>query len=200
MISSIIERFKNKKIYLIGDLNSRCGNQAFSSSEYTYKNNPDSVINTYGRKLIEVCLHNKLTIINGLIHENKSFDMDYTYFRGTVKSQNDWCITNSIDTVDSFSILPKLTVSDHTPCAVVVQTNRSISMDFLKACSDGVFNYCYYDRSNILKPKVCFDRIQNIETIVNGFNDIAKNIRKNLQDGKHVDIISTEISNELYNV
>ena len=124
LIDFIIKNFKNKYLYIMGDLNARCGTP---SSMYHYDCNPDTTINSNGRKLLALCSDNDLVLVNGLHHNGKTHDSKFTYFRGKLRSQNDWLITNTIDTVTSFRILPKLSVSDHSPCAITIKYRFSPS-------------------------------------------------------------------------
>ena len=94
----IVKNFKHRYIYLLGDLNSRCATPV-PTQNYRYKNNPDKVVNPYGRKLIKLCTDNNLLFINGLICPIRKFDSDFTFFRGTLKSQNDWCISNNVTNI-----------------------------------------------------------------------------------------------------
>ena len=75
-----------------------------------------------------------------MIYGERRFDTAFNFFRGIAKSQNDWCVTNAVDSVESFNILPK--VSDHTPCLVQITSVRSHSM----SCS----NYKCQNTLNVL--------------------------------------------------
>ena len=128
--------YKNYEIfsiinYLIGDLNSRCGTPDINPSK-VYIHNPDQVLDLYGRKLLSLYYDNNLTIINGLRYSSRRFDSNFTYFRGSLKSQNDWCIFNSVDNVNSFCILPKINISDHAPCAPTIKCNATVSLGLLE--------------------------------------------------------------------
>ena len=110
----ILDHFKNRHIIVIGDMNSRIGPPA---TPFTYKVNPDSIINTNGKNLLSIInRHSEVFVINGIIRENIIYDSDFTYFRGMVASQNDLCLTNNIYIIKHFTILPKMTQSDHCPC------------------------------------------------------------------------------------
>ena len=71
------------------------------------------------------------SFVNGLIYKNRRFDSDFTYYRGLVRFQNDWCITNSVRNIQSFCILPKLQLSDHTPCALTIKCKHSLPIMLL---------------------------------------------------------------------
>ena len=64
-------------------------------------------------------------------------DSDFTFFRGSLKSQNDWCATNNTHSIQSFCILPKLELSDHRPCAITLRLKINASFRIIKEGSDG---------------------------------------------------------------
>ena len=99
-----------------------------------------------------LCKENKLVPINGLISDLKVFDSSFTYFRGEVKSQNDWCITNKTNCIHSFKILEKEKVSDHCPLSIKVYCKRTVPLEFLNLNSKGHLDYSFYDKSTKLKP------------------------------------------------
>ena len=93
LIDFIIKNFKNKYLYIMGDLNARCGTP---SSMFHYDCNPDTTINSNGRKLLSLCSDNDLVLVNGLHHNGKTHDSKFTYFRGQLRTQNDWLISNTV--------------------------------------------------------------------------------------------------------
>ena len=105
MIQNILRSFKSYRIFIIGDLNSRCSTPA--TTTYTYLQNPDRVINSYGRKLLQLCKNNDMVLVNGLMLGSKYFDSNFTFHRGKVRSQNDWCLSNSVECIREFRILSK---------------------------------------------------------------------------------------------
>ena len=157
VVDFIIKNFKDKYIYIMGDLNARCGTP---SSTLQYARNPDAIINSNGRKLLSICNDNDLVVVNGLKHNGVCYDSNFTYFRGELRSQNDWLITNTVDTVESFDILPKMVVSDHAPCAISIKYSLSTtSLLILERCAGGNFDYSKHEKSTFLKPKI---RLRNI--------------------------------------
>ena len=103
LLDFIIKNFKRKSLYIMGDLNARCATPA--NTMYHYAQNPDKVINSNGRKVLSICSENNLTIVNGLQNSGLCFDSDFTFHRGQLRSQNDWLITNNLDSVASFKTL-----------------------------------------------------------------------------------------------
>ena len=116
LLKIIICNFKSYSIYLIGDLNARCG--TLNNNNVQYAPNPDIAINSYGRKLVNLCDECQLTIVNGLKTRTKTFHSKFTFYRGKGRSQNDWLITNEVDSIEEFVIEQKLKESDHTPLSV----------------------------------------------------------------------------------
>ena len=97
----------------MGDLNSRCATPI--NVRYQYSVNPDITVNANGRKMLKLCAENDLVIANGLNLEDTQFDSDFTYHRGKLRIQNNWLLTNAVNTVETFQILPKMITSDHSP-------------------------------------------------------------------------------------
>ena len=64
-------------------------------------------------------------------------------------------LSQTLDSVKAFKILPKLVVSDHLPCSIVIRFNTlSTLLTVLAKCFAGNFNYESQDRSTLLKPKI----------------------------------------------
>jgi hypothetical protein len=195
ILQNIIESFKEYKIYVIGDFNARCGTPEVTK----YTENPDKGLNSYGKKLLALCMKNKLCIVNGLKIDMKTFDSKFTFFRGNLKSQNDWCITNRIQTVRSFVINEKLNMSDHTPLSVEICVSRELTLDFIAMVSRGTFSYEAYDRSKTLRTKVTMETM-NTDNLVGEFDDIAAIVTEMMNDeGVEIDVISNRIVDSIYN-
>ena len=136
--------------------------------------------------------------MNGLKTDAKTFDSNFTFLRGRSKSQNDWCVTNSVDLINSFSIVQKLSVSDHSPLSMNIKTKMSLCLDFIKDVSDGTFSYRHYDRSNVIKPKLTIENI-NSNDLMNKFDGVAEFISQCLQVGDDdLDNVSILINDKLY--
>ena len=158
IIRDLIRYFRNRKVFLIGDLNARCGDVQL---DYSYAKNPDPIVNSYGKKLTSICCNSDMMLINGLQHNGRSFDSNFTFFKGKKKAQNDWCVANSVQNVKSFIIRPKMVVSDHCPTVTELKLPRLLSLDFVESVSQQMFNYDMHDRGKIMKPKL---RLDNIST------------------------------------
>ena len=195
-IGFIVKNFRNRDIYLFGDLNARCGTPILDNCKYNH--NPDQVINTHGKKLIKLCDSNNLTIINGLIYGSRRFDTGFTYFRGSLKSQNDWCLTNNVENVESFLILPKLTLSDHTPCAITITCKPSSSLGSIEKISDGMLSYNHFDKSKRVKHPVSIMNI-NIPMVIKEFNVVATNLNYAIDNDTDINNISERLEGAIYN-
>ena len=135
----IYRKFRDYNLLIIGDLNSRIGTPAHSKVNHSL--NPDININSNGRKILQLISKNQeLVVPNGLLHEKKKFDSNFTYFRGNLKSQNDLALSNNIDTINTFEILPKMIYSDHCPISISYTIPLRISMDIVHDCSKGCFD------------------------------------------------------------
>ena len=163
--------------------------------------NPDQVVNSYGRKLLSLCHDNNLTFINGLTHSSRRFDSNFTFFRCSLKSQNDWCISNSVNNINSFCILPKINVSDHAPCAVTIKCNATVSLDLLEDIANGLLNYSHYDRSDEIKPKIWLHKINANGELINGFSRLAACIQDRLNcQHPNIDALAVDIIETLYTI
>ena len=197
ILENIIKSFNNYRVFLIGDLNSRCGNSITRNLQYLP--NVDPIVNSHGRKLNKLCIDNEMIIVNGLKYKSKSFDSNFTFFRGNVKSQNDWCVTNFIDGVVSFSIIPKSIISDHCPLSLKICIPKSVTLSFIDDVSAGTFTYDQYDRSKLIKRKLRLEDI-NTNNLVERFDEIADYISQMLYT-KTIDTnnLSTVVNNKIYN-
>ena len=93
LIEFIVKNCRHRCIYHFGDLNVRFATPLMRINQYSP--NPDNVINSYGRRLIKICVDNNMTFKNDLIYLHRRLDTDFTFFRDTLKSQNDWCKRHS---------------------------------------------------------------------------------------------------------
>ena len=97
----ILSQFSHRHVFVIGDMNSRVGTPIYE--RFAYKENPDSTINSNARYLLKLLEeYNKMFIVNGIIHDSATYDSEFTFYRGKVRSQNDLCVTDSIDEINGF--------------------------------------------------------------------------------------------------
>ena len=85
--------------------------------------NVDKIINTYGRKWIDLCVNNDMVILNSRARCNgTNKNSSYTCIRHNGSSVVDYVITqlDFFKTVRYFKVLEKLVESDHTPLAITL--------------------------------------------------------------------------------
>ena len=63
-LQNLIKCFRFYHIFVVGDLNARCGNVIIPPQVYVP--NPDPIINLYGKNLMRLCKENGLVLVNGL--------------------------------------------------------------------------------------------------------------------------------------
>ena len=160
MLHFIIQNFPGDNVYMMGDMNARYATPD-NTHTHQYAANPDCVINANGRKLLSLCSESKLVMVNGLKYHSRQLDTNFTYHRGNLRSQNDWCVTNHIESMKSFEILRKLNVSDHNPCAITLMYKPKILLELMERCADGNFSYESHDKSKKLKKKIRLDSIDD---------------------------------------
>ena len=149
-----LDTFKNVPTIIFGDLNSRYGQPPVFSDKINYQINPDTIINQNGRSLLDMLQNERnFLIVNGLQYNEMKCDSDFTFYRGTNKSQNDICITNHVDILQSFSILDKNTYSDHRPICIEICSKPVIPLDTINACAKHTFSHDHYDiNRKLIKP------------------------------------------------
>ena len=106
-----------------GDYNSRVGEITHVPhlSGSSYRNNPDTVTNSHGKMIKNVCRSCNVYIVNNLTLANKVFDGNFTFFKGDRRSQNDLCISNitGLCDIESFRIHEvDFNFSDHCPISI----------------------------------------------------------------------------------
>ena len=99
----IYEKFKDFHLFIMGDVNSRIGTPESTNMANLYVNNPDTIINDNGKKLLSwLNDHRDITILNGLLSNGLKCDSKFTFYRGSRKSQNDYVMTNSTKGITFF--------------------------------------------------------------------------------------------------
>ena len=96
-------------LIIAGDLNARIGTPDYRNGGlFTRISNPDRVINTNGRRLLEILKRwPEMIITNGLVFNEKKMDSLFTFYRGKLCSQNDLVITNNINLINQLQISDK---------------------------------------------------------------------------------------------
>ena len=199
IINFIIQNFPRDHVYMMGDMNARCATPD-NTHTHQYIRNPDNVINSNGRKLMSLCAESDLVIVNGLKYRDRQFDTNFTYHRGNLKSQNDWCVTNHIESVRSFEILEKLDVSDHNPCGITLMYRPTISLELMGRCADGNFSYESHDKSKRVKKKIRLDNIVVSSEMMTDFNELGRKIKDWISTGESVHSIAVKIDDIIYEI
>ena len=159
------------EVIVVGDLNARISDKFPRRDKIRYQTNPDQTINQHGQKLNNVlCCCESMRLVNGANIGEKVYDSRFTFFNGERKSQNDWCITNNLDMLSVFSILPKLRFSDHCPCLVKLQYNSVPPTRTIMDCAMGFKSYQHYDVSRKLPKTIKTD---NLDLVAFG-NDLEE--------------------------
>ena len=196
-LKSIIQYFsQHKTIYVMGDLNSRYGDM--NTRELLYKPNPDPTINTNGQKLRKLLAETpSLAILNGLIHENRTFDSNYTFSRGKTASQIDLCLTNNIDNTNNLRIMKKTAISDHNPVTITISVKRNCPLTILKSCATGFLSYSHYDINRKIPRTVKMENC-NLVNLVKDLeklgNDLLMEFRHDIDTKEEVEHLNQKIT------
>ena len=140
-----------------------------NTEQRQYKPNPDSTINTNGQKLRKLLAEiPSVTILNGLIHNNKKFDNNFTFSRGRSASQIDVCLTNNINNANNLRILKKTPISDHNPITITISMKRNLPLPLIESSAAGFLSYKHYDINRKIPRTV---KLENCN-LVNLMNDL----------------------------
>lgn len=195
-----LNNFEETPLIIAGDMNARFGTQLpISSLEITYKDNPDTEMNSNGRSLLKILENNKkFHILNGIQINNKNFDTDFTFFRGKLHSQNDICLSNNIDMIESFSILEKNVYSEHKPCIVEINTVPKASLRIISNCASNTFKHDHYDINKKLKKPVKLSQL-DVQGTIKSLEQCAITLANFVQDvNVYTDKLCHEITNTIY--
>ena len=186
----ILDYFKSSQLLIIGDLNTRIGTIAGK-----YTRNPDQIINEHGKALLRVCEGNdNISIVNGF---NRQFDSDFTFYRGKVRSQVDFAITNKVSLIDSFSILQKTIHSDHCPLKIACSTNSVPDLQFIKSCTDGLFNYDHFDVNKRIRNPISLLKL-DIPKVIASLEELGTCLLNEDFDNNNVDSLCAQITDGIY--
>ena len=199
-LNLIYNKFKSYRLYIMGDLNSRVGKVESNNPKYKYVDNPDTVINENGRKLLAwLYNHNDMFLLNGLCVDGVVCDSKFTFHRGTNKSQIDFVISNNIDNI-SFDIHRKQIYSDHCPVSFTCEVSPGVSLELIHECSKGLLDYDHYDINKRKLPPIDVDRVDWLKAIPT-LIDESRKFQEVLTDGTHIDnnVYSIKLSSTIYN-
>ena len=162
----IHEKFRKKRLIMLGDWNSRIGDVYYADPGITHYTNPDNTINSSGRQLLKWIEQNQdMLLLNGLRYENKNFDSTYTFYRGRSMSQNDVAFSNDIRSITSFNILQKMVQSDHCPVTLECSVSLSTPLEFVHDCAYHTFNNQQYDINRRLRTPIRLDRVDVVRAV-----------------------------------
>ena len=154
----IFKTFRSYQLIILGDLNSRIGTPSYDAT-FCYVQNPDTSTNANGIRLLKWLMNNDIVIVNGLIRNHKCFDSNFTFFRGSLCSQNDLILSNSPSIIDSMKIMNKMIYSDHTPISTNIVIKPSCSRNFLLRCSEGTLCDDHLDINKRKPPVVILSKV-----------------------------------------
>ena len=127
--------FKSSHLLIAGDCNARTGTISYTDSTIKHLINPDTT-NHNGRELKRFIAANEdMVVLNGYSHPLGTFDSKFTYYRGTLKSQNDVALSNKIDNITSFKIMAKTVHSDHCPVLITCNATQEIPLYNHEMCT-----------------------------------------------------------------
>ena len=190
-----MNHFKDRHVYVMGDLNSRTGTP---NGQLEYNENPDTIINTHGRTLMKILEDNQgWNIVNGAKYNYRTYDSNFTFYRGDVQSQNDLCITNSIADMKEFHIWPKLVESDHCPCNMVISAKISPDLRMVEECAR---NFCKYDHYDINRRILKTINLAKVDTarLYEDLEILATELEEDLSNEMGNDYICNKLTNSVY--
>ena len=118
---------------ICGDLNSRLGSLS-SLNDYSYSDNPDTVINQHGTEMLRIIKSGCVIPLNLMNITDKNFDGGFTFRRGDAASQNDWFLCNELFL--PFTRMVRLhrerNMSDHIPISAEFELDLNISLTQIK--------------------------------------------------------------------
>lgn len=179
--SMLVYFLPQKIVYVVGDLNSRYGDLN-NFCQFQYKPNPDTTTNQNGIKLRKILKDfPNLILLNGLNHCNKTYDSNYTFYRGKSATQIDVCLTNNVDNTENLNILKKTAVSDHSPVTITINMNRSPPLELIDECASHFLSYKHYDINRKLRRSVRFEDC-NLVSLVNDLDKLGHKLQEELTE------------------
>ena len=189
-----------KSIYVVGDLNSRYGDLNDISTLH-YNINPDSTINQNGTKLRKILQEfPSIKLLNGLNHQMKPYDSNYTFFRGKSATQIDVCLTNNVDNTEKLNILQKTAISDHSPVTITISVKRDLPLDLIDDCALYFLSEKHYDINRKLRRSVRFEDC-NLVNLVSDLDLLGRNLQEEtdaLETKEQVEELNKKITDGIY--
>ena len=97
--------------------------------------------------------------MNGLHTSKTQCESDLTFFRGELCSQIDIAITNSLESISSFTFLEKNVYSDHRPLSLSISAKAKLPLDLVDTCATNLFEYKHYDVNRRPRRTIKLDKI-----------------------------------------
>ena len=189
----LLEHYEDRHLIVAGDINSRFG----TLPDTRYMQNPDIGINQNGKQLKEILLRNRNHyVLNGF--NNGLFESKFTFYRGKVRSQVDYVISNETHNIKSFTILGKSVYSDHCPIKLSVVVKFKPSIVTVKQCAEGLLTYNHYDVNKRIRKSVNVARLNMIDTIA-ALEQLAENLNLEINNNINVDDLCASLTNGVYN-
>ena len=194
-LNLIHDKYHSRELIITGDLNARIGDIRCINPAVSYRPNPDTAVNSHGKKLLKWLSHHQdMIVVNGSVFNNKICDTNFTFYRGNMKSQNDITLTNRIDRVNSMTVEPKLIFSDHCPISITYTTNVTTPLDFVYECTRSYFSNEHYDINYRMRPAIKFDKLDVTKLIQNLSKDITTT-----ENDDTTNVRAVKIADHIYN-
>lgn len=194
----MLNHFKDRHVFIMGDMNSRVGTPIHE--QFEYNTNPDTIINPNGRTLLKMLeRYKRLNIVNGVVYNNRTFETKHTFYRGDVQSQNDICITNCMDDLKEMRILSKMTESDHCPCKVIITSKIEPDLRIVEECSRNFRRYDHYDINRRIPKTINLARVDTTK-LYDDLEALAAELRNDIETDKGNDFVCNKLTNKLYNL
>ena len=153
-----ITQTNEENLMIIGDENCRLGSLG-NLNNHSYTNNPDVLVNSHGKKVINICHDYKLYPVNHLVNNNKVFDGGFTFSREDRKSQIDWAIANGtcLPNIKNFEIdnyCPN--ISDHKPLLLDYKLDLAIP---ISSTYDSILNITRNPNNHSNRKNFCKENV-----------------------------------------
>ena len=192
----VCHTFSNSsQFYVFGDFNSRIGTPA--PSPINYQPNPDLVVNSHGKRLLDIILKHDLTVINGFQCPQLTCDTAFTYFKAEKRSQIDLALCNESKYLRSFQVEEICPASDHCPVSFSFDVNIQPSLSFVRECSRFSFSYDHLDIGKRLPAPVNIRRI-NPAILIPELEKLSAHLDQNCNN-RDVNRFSNELAIGIYN-
>ncbi|ESO99838.1 hypothetical protein LOTGIDRAFT_173496 [Lottia gigantea] len=198
-ICDIWSKYCNIDILIMGDMNGRtgtipdviqendathipsldaCYTEHYQQVDVGQRNNKDTVINQFGKYIIDLCCDNELVILNG----RKTSDMkgEFTYISANGASVIDYILSSPrlCLLISDFEVL-KCDISKHLPISCKIRVNSSVYLkqNNVSLCSNFVYRW-KTQKSDNFKTLVNSPELHNQIEVINKEVDIISAVKK----------------------